>query len=135
MLAATRMLIEGTTPGRCRLIPQYSTHRALYGAIANAVQEFLARVRGSACWRSAIGRVSMLKDKMFTYRGHTFQVRATLFEKGWTVQVYEHEKPISAPYKITHDTAINYSTPGWGMSSKPLCMRPRMMWRRNIFQR
>ena len=52
----------------------------------------------------------MLKDKTFTYRGHTFQVRATLLEKGWAVQVYEHEKPISPPYKITHDTAINYST-------------------------
>ena len=42
----------------------------------------------------------MLKDKTFTYRGHTFQVRASLSEKGWAVQVYENERPISPPYKV-----------------------------------
>jgi hypothetical protein len=82
-----------------------------------------------------VGRVSMLKDKTFTYRGHTFQVRVTLLEKGWAVQVFEHEKPISPPYKITHDTAINYSTAGWGMPLKLLCIPLRTMWRKNIFQR
>jgi hypothetical protein len=33
---------------------------------------------------------------------------------------YEHEKPISPPYKITHDTAINYSTAGWGHAVEAL---------------
>ena len=63
-------------------------HTVRCRVIANAVQEFLARVRGSACCleASSYGRVSMLKDKTFTYRGHTFQVRATLLEKGWAVQ-------------------------------------------------
>jgi len=54
----------------------------------------------------------MLKDRTFTYRGHTFQVRATLLEKGWAVQIYEHGKPISAPYKITHETAVDCSMAG-----------------------
>ena len=79
-----------------RALEAYLDHRNIqhtvrWGAIANAVQEFLARVRGSACCleASSYGRVSMLKDKTFTYRGHTFQVRANLLEKGWAVQVYE----------------------------------------------
>jgi len=55
----------------------------------------------------------MLKDKTFTYRGHTFQVRASLSEEGWTVQVYENERPISPPYKVTHETATNFATAGW----------------------
>ena len=73
----------------------------------------------------------MLKDRTFTYKGHTFQVRATLLEKGWAVQIYEHGKPISAPYKITHETAVD-------CSSMPLtrsCMPLRKMWKKNIFRR
>jgi len=62
----------------------------------------------------------MLKDRTFTYRGHAFQVRATLLDKGWAVQVYEHGKPISAPYKITHETAVDYSTAGWGHAVEAL---------------
>ena len=56
----------------------------------------------------------MLKDKKFTYRGHTFKVRANLSEKGWAVQVYENERPISSPYKVTHETATDFATAGWG---------------------
>ena len=56
----------------------------------------------------------MLRDRTFTYRGHSFQIRATTTEKGWAVQVYEHGKPIAPPYKVTHDTAIDFSTAGWG---------------------
>ena len=62
----------------------------------------------------------MLRDKIFTYRGHTFRVRARLSEKGWTVQVYENEKPISPPYKVTHETAIDFSTAGWGHAVEAL---------------
>jgi hypothetical protein len=62
----------------------------------------------------------MLKDKTFTYRGHTFQVRARLLEKGWSVQVYENEKPISPPYTVTHETAIDYATAGWGHAVEAL---------------
>ncbi len=62
----------------------------------------------------------MLKDKTFTYRGHTFQVRARLLEKGWTVQVYENEKPVSSPYRVTHETAIDYATAGWGHAVEAL---------------
>ena len=62
----------------------------------------------------------MLKDKIFTYRGHTFCVRARLSEKGWTVQIYENEKPISPPYKVTHETAIDFSTAGWGHAVEAL---------------
>jgi hypothetical protein len=62
----------------------------------------------------------MLKDRVFTYRGHTFQVRATISENGWAVQVYENGKPISPPYKVTHETAIDYSTAGWGHAVEAL---------------
>jgi hypothetical protein len=85
----------------------------------NAVQEFLARNRQGVL-PAGYGRLFMLKDRTFTYRGHTFQVRATLLEKGWAVQVYEHGKPISPPYKITHETAVDYSTAGWGRAVEAL---------------
>ena len=62
----------------------------------------------------------MLRDKIFSYRGHTFPVQARLSQKGWTVQVYESEKPISAPYKVTHETAIDFSTAGWGHAVEAL---------------
>jgi hypothetical protein len=62
----------------------------------------------------------MLKDKTFTYRGHTFQVRARLLEKGWSVQVYANEKPISPPYTVTHETAVDYATAGWGHAVEAL---------------
>ena len=71
----------------------------------------------------------MLKDKTFTYRGHTFQVRASLSEKGWAVQVYENERPISPPYKVTHETATNFATAGWGHAVEAL-MRTRRPPRR-----
>ena len=61
----------------------------------------------------------MLRDRTFTYRGHTFEVRATISEKGWAVQVYENGKPISPPYKVTHETAVDYSTAGWGHAVAP----------------
>jgi hypothetical protein len=77
----------------------------------------------------------MLKDKTFTYRGHTFQVRASLSEKGWAVQVYENERPISPPYKVTHETATNFATAGWGTPLKLSCELLRAMWKKNIFQR
>ena len=60
------------------------------------------------------------QGQIFTYRGHTFCVRARLSEKGWTVQVYENEKPISPPYKVTHETAIDFSTAGWGHAVEAL---------------
>jgi hypothetical protein len=60
----------------------------------------------------------MLKDS--TYRGHTFQVRASLSEKGWAVQVYENERPISPSYKVTHETATNFATAGWGHAVEAL---------------
>ena len=62
----------------------------------------------------------MLKEKIFTYRGHTFHVKASLSEKGWAVQVYENEKPISPPYTVTHETAIDFSTTGWGHAVEAL---------------
>jgi hypothetical protein len=74
----------------------------------------------------------MLRDKIFTYRGHTFRVRARLSEKGWTVQVYENEKPISPPYMVTHETAIDFSRPDGDMPLKLLCTPLRVMWRKNI---
>jgi hypothetical protein len=64
--------------------------------------------------------IEMLKDKTFTYRGHKFQVRASLSEQGWAVQVYENEKPISPPYKVTHETATNFATAGWGHAVEAL---------------
>ena len=62
----------------------------------------------------------MLKDKTFTYRRHTFQVRARLLEKGWSVQVYANEKSISPPYTVTHETAVDYATAGWGHAVEAL---------------
>ena len=69
----------------------------------------------------------MLKDKTFTYRGHTFQVRASLSEKGRAVQVYENEKPISPPYKVTHETATDFSTAGWGHAVEALMRDPETL--------
>jgi hypothetical protein len=62
----------------------------------------------------------MLKPKVFTYRGHTFEIRATLLENGWAVQVYEDEKPVSPRYTVTHQTAINFTTAGWGHAVEAL---------------
>src|SRR6476660_2979135 len=69
---------------------------------------------------SHLREIEMLKDKTFTYRGHTFQVRASLSEKGWAVQVYENERPISPPYKVTHETATNFASAGWGHAVEAL---------------
>ena len=66
----------------------------------------------------------MLKDKTFTYRGHTFQVRASLSEKGWAVQVYESERPISPTVPLDGVTPLKLS-----------CELLRAMWKKNIFQR
>jgi hypothetical protein len=68
----------------------------------------------------------MLKDKIFTYRGHTFQVRANLLEKGWAVQIYENGKPISSPYMVTHETAIDHITAGWGHAVEALMHAAQM---------
>ena len=67
----------------------------------------------------------MLKPKVFTYRGHTFEIRATLLEKGWAVQVYEDEQPVSPRYTVTHQTAINFTTAGWGHAVEALMQTAR----------
>jgi glycine/serine hydroxymethyltransferase len=54
------------------------------------------------------------QEDIFAYRG------ATLLEKGWAVQIYENGKPISSPYTVTHETAIDYSTAGWGHAVEAL---------------
>jgi hypothetical protein len=105
MLAATRSLLEGQDT---RALEAYLDHRNIQHTVrcratANAVQEFLARVRGSACC-------------LDLSRTHVPGQRHPVGKRS----VYEHEKPISPPYKITHDTAINYSTAGWGHAVEAL---------------
>ena len=140
MLAAMRLGTRGTTHGRA--LQAYLGHRNIQHTVRYTE---LSPTQVKNFWRVTLGalnpggvrpwRVYMLKDRVFTYRGHTFQVRATISEKGWVVQVYENGKPISPPYKVTHETAIDYSTAGWGMPLKPLCIPLRTTWRKNIFQR
>ena len=36
----------------------------------------------------------MLRPKVFTYRGHEFEIRASVLEKGWAVQIFENNKPV-----------------------------------------
>jgi hypothetical protein len=67
----------------------------------------------------------MLNPKVFTYRGHTFEILAKLLEKGWAVQIYENEKPVSPPYTVTHETAIDFSTAGWGHAVEALMQTAR----------
>jgi hypothetical protein len=67
----------------------------------------------------------MLKPKVFSYGGHTFEIRARLLENGWAVQVFENEKPVSSPYTVTHETATEFSTAGWGHAVEALMQTAR----------
>jgi hypothetical protein len=67
----------------------------------------------------------MLRPKVFTYRGREFKIRATLLEKGWAVQVFENDRPVSPPYIVTHETAIDFSTAGWGHAVEALMQTAR----------
>jgi hypothetical protein len=67
----------------------------------------------------------MLKPKVFTYGGHTFEIRARLLDNGWAVQVFENEKPVAPPYTVTHETAAEFSTTGWGHAVEALMQTAR----------
>jgi hypothetical protein len=55
----------------------------------------------------------MLKDKTFTYKGHTFQVRASLRKRVGGADI--------PTVYVTHETATDFATAGWRYSLKLSC--------------
>ena len=56
----------------------------------------------------------MIKSKKFTHKGHEFEIRAVAYDHGWKVQVLRAGKAESPAYNVSHGTATDFHTSGWG---------------------
>ena len=77
----------------------------------------------------------MLKDKTFTYRGHTFQVRARLLEKAGQYRSMQMRNRFPRRTQQLMKRQSIMLRPDGGMLLKLLCILLRPMWKKNIFQR
>jgi hypothetical protein len=54
------------------------------------------------------------KSKKFVHKEVEYEVRAARFDHGYKVQVFRGDQPVSPPYTVGHETAIDFETAGWG---------------------
>jgi hypothetical protein len=66
------------------------------------------------------GDTSDAQVKKIDPQGIEYEIRGAPFEYGWKVQAFRGGRAVSPPYTVTHETAADLHTQGWGNAVEAL---------------